>query len=43
MNLWRVTDDADDNGLEDKDTAHHDDYSLPSHKEFNNGELLLPL
>jgi len=44
MNLWCATDDADDNGLKDKDTALDDNHSLPSHKEFNKrGLLLLPL
>jgi hypothetical protein len=39
-----VTDDADDNGLKDKDTAHDDDHKLPSHEECNKrGLLLLPL
>lgn len=44
MNLWCETDDADDNGLKDKDTALDDNHSHPSHKEFNKrGLLLLPL
>jgi hypothetical protein len=44
MNLWRASDDADDNGLKDKVSAHDDDHSLPSHEESNKrGLLLLPL
>ena len=44
MNLWCVTDDAYDNVLKDKDNAHDDDQSLPSHEEYNQrGLLLLPL
>jgi len=43
MNLWCATDDTDDNGLKDKDSAHDDGHSHPSHEEFNKGILLLPL
>ena len=35
MNLWCATDDADENGLKDKDTAHDDHHSLPSYEECN--------
>lgn len=45
MNLWCVTDDADnDNGSKDKDDVNDDDHSLTSHEEFKiGGLLLLPL